>query len=295
MMAIPESQLDTWSHQGSVTQSSETYGRIKRVLDATTTPYAEKDYSIFLQGSYGNDTNIYAESDVDIVIKLGSSFRSDLESLTDWQRLAFNKAFPDATYHYHDFKRDVLAVLTGAYGSGVQAGSKAIAVPAGGGRRKADVIVAIEYRRYRKFNSTYDQNYVEGILFYTSSYEEIINYPKPHSANLTAKHQATLGWFKPVVRIFKNLRRRLVSDGKLSSGEAPSYYLEGLLYNVPNSLFGGSYADCFCEAINWIQKSNKSDLVLRQRAILPAAIRASYLLESITLREVSCYCYTAVE
>ena len=43
-MAIPESQLDTWSHQGSVTQSSNTYNTIKSALEASTTPYAGKNY-----------------------------------------------------------------------------------------------------------------------------------------------------------------------------------------------------------------------------------------------------------
>ena len=73
-MTIPESQLETWSHQGSVTQSSATYNTIKNVLKDADTPYAGKSYSVFLQGSYGNDTNIYAESDVDIVIKLNDCF-----------------------------------------------------------------------------------------------------------------------------------------------------------------------------------------------------------------------------
>ncbi len=49
----------------------------------------------------------------------------------------------------------------------------------------ADVIVAMKYRRYLKFNGTWDQDYVEGIVFYISSWEQIINYPKPHSKNLT--------------------------------------------------------------------------------------------------------------
>jgi hypothetical protein len=67
-MAIPESQLETWSHQGSVKQSRDTYATIKRTLEASDTKYADKDFEVFLQGSYGNDTNIYAESDVDVVI-----------------------------------------------------------------------------------------------------------------------------------------------------------------------------------------------------------------------------------
>ena len=63
-MAIPESQLDTWSHQGSITQSSNTYATITGALEAAGTPYANKAYKVFLQGSYGNDTNIYAPDDV---------------------------------------------------------------------------------------------------------------------------------------------------------------------------------------------------------------------------------------
>jgi len=41
-MGIPESQLETWSHQGSVTQSSSTYETIKRALEAADAKYAGK-------------------------------------------------------------------------------------------------------------------------------------------------------------------------------------------------------------------------------------------------------------
>jgi tRNA nucleotidyltransferase (CCA-adding enzyme) len=97
-MPIPESQLETWSHQGSITQSSNTYNSIKNVLEASTTPYAGKNFKVFLQGSYGNDTNIYAESDVDIVIRLDDCFHSDLESLSEAEKAAYKQSFSDATY-----------------------------------------------------------------------------------------------------------------------------------------------------------------------------------------------------
>ena len=79
-MAIPASQLETWSHQGSITQSSTTYNTVKSVLETSDTPYTTKSYSVFLQGSYGNHTNIFAESDVDIVIKLDDCWQSDLSN-----------------------------------------------------------------------------------------------------------------------------------------------------------------------------------------------------------------------
>ena len=261
-MAIPESQLDTWSHQGSITNSSNTYNVIKNVLTASGVPYAGKDYDVFLQGSYGNDTNIYAESDVDIVIKTDAVYYSDTTQLSESDKQAFNEAFVLAAYTLPDFKADVVKVLKAQYGSAVYEGDKAIAIAPSGNRRKADVIVAAQFRRYWKFKSTYDQNYTEGICFFNAAGTRIANYPKQHSTNLTTKHQATGNWLKPMARILKNLRGKMVDDGLLKAGVAPSYYLEGLLYNVPNGKFGGSYADCFVNAINWIQsEAKKADLV----------------------------------
>jgi len=74
---------------------------------------------VFLQGSYGNDTNIYAESDVDIVIRLDGCFQSDLTQLTEEAKAAYTSAFSDATYTHVDFKQDVLSTLTKQYGSAV--------------------------------------------------------------------------------------------------------------------------------------------------------------------------------
>jgi len=217
---------------------------------------------VFLQGSYGNDTNIYAESDVDIVIRLDDCFHSDLESLSDDEKSAYKQAFSDATYTHTDFKQDVLSVLEGQYGSAVKDGDKAIAIDASGSRRKSDVIVATQFRRYFKFRSGSDSEYVEGICFFNAAGERIANYPKQHSANLTTKHQASSKWLKPTARVFKNMRSRMVEDGLIKAGIAPSYYIEGLLYNVPSEKLTTSYQDCVVNALNWYrQEASKADLV----------------------------------
>lgn len=261
-MPIDEKQLDTWSHQGSIQQSSQTYNSIKNVLESDGTPYADKAFKVFLQGSYGNDTNIYAESDVDIVIKLDDCFQSDLSELAQEERDAYSAAYPNATYTHVEFKADVLDVLNDAYGGDVAPGDKAIAIAANGNRRKADVIVAIQYRRYHKFRGIYEQNYTEGICFWNKAGSVIANFPKQHSANLTSRHQASGTWLKPMVRVLKNLRNRCIADGLLAAGRAPSYYLEGLLYNVPSSKFESSYGDCFVNGFRWLQgEANKEELV----------------------------------
>jgi hypothetical protein len=262
-MAISESQLVTWSHQGSITQSSATYNTIKNVLAQPNSPYTGCDYKIFLQGSYGNDTNIYSESDVDIVIQLETAFYHNIEDLSHDQKAVFASVYPDATYGYYDFKKDVMSHLTKNYSNSVKDGKKAIQIEANGSRRKADLIVAIEYRNYSdsSFLSNSDNRYETGICFYSADNTKITNYPKQHSANCTTKHQSTNQWFKPMVRILKNMRGRMAEEGMIEASLAPSYYIEGLLYNVPNNKFGKSYDDTFVNCINWIVDADRNNFV----------------------------------
>jgi hypothetical protein len=110
-MPIPDSQLETWAKQGSITQSSTTYATIKGALEASDAGYANQSFKVFLQGSYGNDTNIWAESDVDVVIRLDSVFHYDLTGVAPLEQAAFEVANPgSASYTYHQFKIHVVAV-----------------------------------------------------------------------------------------------------------------------------------------------------------------------------------------
>lgn len=260
-MTIPEAQLDTWSKQGSVTQSQSTYKTIRGVLESADAAYAKRDYAIFLQGSYGNDTNIYADSDVDVVIRLDDIYYTELDALPAEDKVAYNSASGSADYSYTTFKADVIAQLARHFGRDVDPGNKAVLVKGSNSRRDADVLPSVQLRRYTRFKSWQDQHYVEGICFWDSKGNRIINYPKQHSENCTTKHQATNGWFKPMVRILKNMRNSMIDHGYIKEGIAPSYFLEGMLYNVPTSKFGGSYADTFANAINWIHETDRSKFV----------------------------------
>lgn len=250
-MAIPESQLKTWANQGSVTQSADTYGTIKRALENPEATFDNRNFKVFLQGSYGNDTNIYSESDVDVVIRYDGAFFHDADKLPTDQHAAFKAAHADGTYSYSRFREHVQAALSKSFNNTVKPGKKAIKVAANGSRRNADVVVAFQYRRYHKFNGLNDQQYDSGICFYTQDGAGIANYPKQHSDNLTAKHAATNRNFKSVVRIFKNMRSKLADDGIIEKGTAPSYYVEGLLYNVPNDKFTGAYDDIVLNILKW--------------------------------------------
>lgn len=259
-MPIPEEQLQTWSAQGSKTQSSSTYNTVKNVLEGRDAAYAAKSFEVFLQGSYGNDTNIYADSDVDVVIRIDSVYHEDTSAISAPELQRYKETWSVAAYQLADFRRDVLAQLTKNFGQSVKQGNKAIFVKGDNARRDADVLPAAQYRKYFRYTDGGSSDYVEGICFWTADNVQIINYPKQHAANCTRKHQATHGVYKRAVRVLKNMRNRMIDDGYLADGVAPSYFLEGMLYNVPNSHFAPSLQDTVANAINWVIASDRTQL-----------------------------------
>lgn len=51
---------------------------IKNALDSYAGWPDNTDFEVFPQGSYKNNTNIHTDSDVDVVVQLNSTFRSNL-------------------------------------------------------------------------------------------------------------------------------------------------------------------------------------------------------------------------
>ena len=252
-MTIPLAQLETWSGQGAITSSKTTYAAVKAALEDANATYTDRNFKVFLQGSYGNDTNIYAESDVDIVIRYDGAFFHEIEERPADEQNAFHAAFPEVgTYSYSAFKEHVRKALRSKFGDSVKPGTKAIRIEASGNRRNADVIVAFAYKRFHKFKASDDEQHDSGICFFLSDDTRVANFPNQHCENLTTKHQDTDRNFKPMVRIFKNMRSKLIDDGLIAKGSAPSYYIEGLLYNVPNDQFVGDYEDIFVNILKWL-------------------------------------------
>lgn len=257
-MAIPESQFDTWSKLGSVTQSRDTYATVKNTLDNSGSPYYLTNFESFLQGSYANDTNVYRDSDVDVVIRLDSTWYHDAYLLPANQYQAFERSYSSgASFGLPEFKTQVRAWLQQKF-NGVTLGSKAIFISGSGSRRDCDVLVCAQFRYYYLFNSVNDEKFAEGIIFFLNDGTRIVNFPKLHSDNCTAKHKATSQWFKPTVRIYKNMRNHLVDSNVLKDGIAPSYFIEGMLWNVPDDRFGKTYAETFVATYNYVVNADRS-------------------------------------
>jgi hypothetical protein len=267
-MAIPETQLATWANIGAQETSKTTYATVKGVLESSDAGYHGRDYDVFLQGSYGNDTNIWKESDVDVVIRLNSVFSYDDSALSAQEKAAWRAAYADTTYTHDHFRHDVLEVLHSSFKGDVQEGNKAVAINANGNRRKADVLMALKHKRYVSFGTIATESVVNGIAFWKGDGTKVTNYPNQHRDNLITKNQETNEWFKHIIRIFKNARQRIIQEGHIGERTAPSYYIEGLLFNVPTDRFGNSYADSTVNCINWLMNADRSKFVCANRQYL---------------------------
>ena len=85
----------------------------------------------------------------------------------------------------------------------------------------------------------------------TLNQERIVNYPKQHKKNGENKN-ANANNYKQTVRIFKNIKKKLIDENTINKNLASSYFIECLIYNIPNSNFDGNYTAILLKCFKWI-------------------------------------------
>ena len=267
-MAIPSAQLEIWANPGAAATAQATYESIRQAIEVAGTSIV-KGHSIdlFLQGSYRNATNIRGDSDVDVVVVLKETYTRDTSRLTQPQQQAEARGYQPATYQWWEFRRDVIASLVAYYGvQYVEVGNKSIKIKGQPGRLPADVVPAIDHWVYTSYGLTLltqATNYVEGIAFWDLAGNKIVNFPKQHIENGQFKNGLfrANGNYKPTVRMFKNAREYLIDKRRLAEGVAPSYFVECLLYNVPDTMFGTNKQESMRAILQWLWTTNKNAFV----------------------------------
>lgn len=261
-MAINLSQLQRWANASGTTKSQYTYEQIRRALEQNEALKCQ-DYKIYLQGSYANSTNIRSDSDVDIVVQLNSTFAPNLSKLSEFEKSIFHLAYDDATYHWGDFRKDVISALTAYFGSSaVRLGNKSIKLAGNDQRLNADIIPCLQYRKYNSFNLGQHDDFAEGMKFWTiRESKEIINYPKVHrekGEDKNSEHR-TDQMYKNLVRIIKNIKRQLVENHSFDPKTAPSYFVECTIYNAPDGYFNSDCQSSFGSIINFVLRECDPD------------------------------------
>lgn len=199
------------------------------------------------KGSYHSNTNVRANSDMDIAVIHPSVVR-----ISDWGEEAVDAILglystPKTNAEvYADLKAELAAALYAAFGyTGVAPGNKAIAVHANQGTRvDADVVPALTLWNIwprANWRSLLSPSYHEGIVLFPPDGSIIINYPVQAHMNGVSKNNATGRRYKRVVRILKRMRDELKENfmlGPLLAQDVPpSYLVESLCYNVPDCIY----------------------------------------------------------
>jgi hypothetical protein len=216
----------------------------------------EQEYEVFLQGSYANGTNISGSSDVDLVIQLKIPFEENVEALESDDRKNdldnFTRRYEDTTLTSEFFRQDVRDGLSERYF--VHDGNKCIDISDWDSpiRIPADILPALEYRKYNAFPLPGVEEYEEGVFFRDRDGNGIINFPKQHLRNGNIKDRWTGGRFKEVVRVAKHARRKAIKRELIEESTAPSYFIECLFYNVPDDEFRTNIHSAFYKAANWL-------------------------------------------
>lgn len=231
-MAIPFQTLEAWSKPGKSENSKVTYEKLYNIIDSRLI----SNYEIFLQGSYHNTTHVKENSDIDVVVLNKNiiidntlyGLRGNLEDLKSWKSTLFYK-------------------IQGAQNFNFALGNKTIKYAGNSNYVPADIVPCGCYK------SAVIGSQLGTILYDSNSRKFFINYPKQHYENGVSKSQQTNSNFKKTVRMFKNARNYAVRKGLLRNEEiAPSYFLECLIYNVPNSCFNGNEQYIFYNAARWL-------------------------------------------
>lgn len=268
-MTIQTDTLETWTNYdtGPITTAEDTHKHIREQLedsDSRINDRGEMRFGTLLQGSYANHTIIHGTSDVDVLVRMDNPYKGNKTRLSSRLRQRYrNEAeFFEEGYSLEEFQQDALDELKDIYGAGaVERQEKAIVIDKDECQLSldADVVPCQQYRIYTTFNG--DQNdedtYFRGIRFKMADGTEITSFPKRHMEHGEEMNEDCNGNYKETVRMIKNARDRLITYDRLEQGDAPSYYIECLLYNVPaNKYRTNDLQERFIDIINYLDNTS---------------------------------------
>ncbi len=240
-MPIPESTLARWSHHQAATAFKLAHVPIREAL-AAHKGLSRFKYEVFLQGSYKNDTNLGGDSDVDVVVRLSSKLKPAVAALTG-ERLQEDGSHRFVHQQWKSFRDEAMKAMRARFGKSVESGRKTLKVPKGKIPADADLVVTVSHR--------------QGIGFYLPDERRwVVSFPQQHHDRGVKKEKAANSRFKRTIRMFKAARNRLVERKVLTKDDAPSYYIECLLYNVPDRLFAAKLAPTYTGITDWLSTAS---------------------------------------
>lgn len=223
-----EATLQNWTSPSSDTEQ-EKQDRTERMIREAVDAHPELSKcktKIFPKGSYANNTNIRADSDVDIAVLCTECvyWRESKKGIHTPNRYK-------GVWTPSKLRTDLVSALNAKFSSQVDtSGSTAIRVNSSTARVDADVVPCFSYKYYFDNGPTRT-----GTKIFKRDGSNIVNYPDQQLANGRSKNTSTNHSFKKVVRILKRAENAMVVNGQINP--LPSFLMECLPYNCPDDLF----------------------------------------------------------
>lgn len=247
-----EALLSQWIKPSSANEKDQQDRAWRMVNDAIDAHAAFEgvDKRIYTKGSYPNNTNVRQDSDVDVVVELHECSYYDYASGVTPPATSPGGKY-EGLWTPALWRSEVANALVNAFGSKSIDTSGKIAInicAAAGSRPGADVVPSFLYYRYGDAARTSPK---QGSCVFSTSGTKIVNWPDQQLTNGRTKNNNTNQRYKNYVRALKNAENILVRAGTIS--ELPSYFMECLGYNVPDStLCTGSLDKGFQETLRWL-------------------------------------------
>jgi len=197
---------------------------------------ASYDIRYVVKGSYANNTNVRQDSDVDIAVLRTDFHYFDASDVRPEDRHTGSGV--DYPLEGIAFRNSLAASLKSQFGaSSDTTGKTAIELLENSGRVSADVVPAFLFRKYY-YDALGSISYHEGHKVFRTDGTSLINYPDQQLLNGRTKNVKTGTRYKQLVRIFKRAENDLVVADTIKA--LPSYFMECLMYRVPNYLMGST-------------------------------------------------------
>ncbi|HLG13803.1 MAG TPA: nucleotidyltransferase [Blastocatellia bacterium] len=226
-----EEQLSGWTGPSSDSEKEKqerTERMIRQAVDAHG-PFKDCDLKVYVKGSYANNTNVRADSDVDIAVECTEAeYWEEAQPGFHKPRGPYNGIWTPAK-----LRSELVAALRATFvGQVDDSGSTAIKVHSGSARVDADVVPCFSYRYY--FESTSRP----GTKIFKTDGGSLVNYPAQQMENGVAKNNRTGYAYKKGVRLIKRVENAMAENGTFR--ELPSFFMECLAFNCLDSAFGHS-------------------------------------------------------
>lgn len=227
-----EEKLKGWTEPSSPTEQDKQDRTERMISDAVADQpeFEGVDLAVYAKGSYANNTNVKADSDVDIAVECCECIY--------WDEAESGIHDPANSYEGPWTPDKLRSKLTAALqakfpGQVDTTGRVAIGVNSSTARVDADVVPCFTYHYYYSSN-----NYCEGTKIFPTAGSCIVNYPQQQLAKGRSKNKRTNHAYKKTVRILKRVANAMAENGEFR--QLPSYFIECLVYNCSDSIFGRS-------------------------------------------------------